>query len=404
MNSFVFAYTKKKIKSDEIAIDIPNGDSIDDDKNHDNQSNESNEVAELHINVWKVSCGTLSSDVKIFFDFGLKTKKIVESIYVYIPFEIFEDGKEYDLVKKLQNNNELLCAVFNSDFKTETAQGNTFSLVKDCNDNPLFYLHQLGSTKFNPTLFHIGKGKKRKIIGTLLRINIQDAPTNGCDYTYIRFRVQPKKVKDVIKTEHISNDFLQAAFSKIDMFDLRVNETRDINTDVMDKIRGDDYIPFTFDKVHLFFMADSKENVENGSSIKVDSRLLENNLWSPYLPQEARKCNYIAHHWKKRQEVTKMSINKSEIETTTSYKPFNDYRIFFTSIYPKFQLLRFLVYLFTVILLGWVGSMLSFNIDTTLFFSTNKYLKLIIIGLMFTVVFGFALYTNFRLITKLIRR
>ena len=377
------------------------------DKEQNNKGQNDNFAAECHINVWKIDTGKyIFSNTKLYFDFGLMINSEIEWIYVYIPFDFVENGHDFDLIKKLQNNNQLLCTVFNSDYKTEVGQGDTFGKVMDKENNTKFFLHQLGPTKFDIIPFYktYSKNNKSIIAGKLLRIHIQNAPLK-INKIYIRFRIEPTKINDIVKSEHISNDFLQAAFSQIDMYDFRINEIRNISTDVMDKIKEDKYTPFNFDKVHLFYMADTRENVANGSSIKQDSRLLEKDLWETYLPKNCYKRNYIAHHWKKREKKEEMKINENSIiETKEKFIPFNDYRIFFTTIYPKVQLIRLFVYLCIVVLLGWCGSMLSFKISNFLPYSIPEYFKLLIISGMIIVVFISIIVTSYHLIIKLIRK
>ena len=261
----------------------------------------------------------------------------------------------------------------------------------------------MGSTKFEIIPFY-KVGSKKKIVGKLLKIHIQDVPQQT-EKVYIRFRIEPLNTTDIVKSEHISNDFLQAAFSRIDMYDLRINEIRNISTDVMDKIKGDNFVPFKFDKVHLFYMADTKENVENGSSLKQDSRLLEKDLWATYLPENCYKRNYIAHHWKKRVKKEEMWITDgTKIETKQLFIPFDDYRIFFTTVYPNVQLVRLFVYLCIVVLLGWCGSMLSFKMSNFLPYPIPECFKLLIVIGMILVVIVFMIITSYHLIIKLIRK
>lgn len=385
MESFAFAYKLK------------NG--------QNNNSLNDNFAAECHINVWKIDAGGyILSNTKLYFDFGLMINSKIEWIYVYIPFDFVENNRDFDLIKKLQNNNQLLCTVFNSDYKTEVKQGDTFGKVMDNENRPQFFLHQLGSTKFDIFPFYKTCSKnKTKIAGKLLKIHIQDAPSE-INKVYIRFRIEPIEITEIVKSEHISNDFLQAAFSQIDMYDFRINEIRNISTDVMDKIKEDEYRLLTFDKVHLFYMADTRENVANGSSIKQDSRLLEKDLWATYLPDNCYRRNYIAYHWKKRVKKEEMEIIDSSIRAKEIFIPFNDYRIFFTTIYPKIQLIRLFVYLCIVVLLGWCGSMLSFKVSSFLTISKPEYFKVLIIFGMLLVVIISIIATSYHLIIRIIRK
>lgn len=317
MESFAFAYKLRNHKKDDFI------------------------AAECHINIWKVNSGTISNNSKLYFDFGLMLDSDIEYIYAYIPFNFKEDYCNYDLIKKLQHNTKLLCAIFNCDYKIQTVQWEPNSKVSDKYDLVKFSLHQLGPTKFQVTPFY-GINKKQ-IIGKLLRIQIQETPSD-IPKVYIRFRIEAISSTEIVKSEHISNDLLQSAFSQMDMYDLRINESRNISTDVIDKIKGDGYETLPFDKIHLFYMADTKEIVDNGSSLKQDSRLLEKDIWTTYLPAKSHNRNYIAHHWKKRIKKEEMNIVESKIERKETFSRFNDYHIFFTTIYPHIQLVRLGIY------------------------------------------------------------
>lgn len=394
------------------------------------EATENIDVSELHVNIWKVDIGKYWPDYKIYIDFGMKLSQDIEFVRVYIPFEIEENGKDFDLVNTLNNNNQLLCTVFNSDFRSMSSQTASFAPVHDESKNgqPVeFYLHQLGATKFTLEPFKVAANKKDKTIGQILKIHIQRDSNNDSEDlepnkpVYIRFRIQPKKIRDFIQSEHISNDFLQAAFSRIDLFDVRINERRNLNLEVKDALSDDSYKIFKFDKIHLYFMAESKEKIENGSSIKIDSRLLECDLWKNYLPKGCHRCNYIAHHWKKRIEDDKntvkvdLDVNKLdeegksvpasvEIKKEVSYKAFDDYHIFFTSVYPNLSLIRIVIYLCVAVLLSWCGSMLSFSISQQIGISIPLVWKTRVVGAMLISIVLYAICTSYRLILKIIRK
>lgn len=387
------------------------------------------DISELHVNIWKVDVGKFFPDYKIYIDFGMKINQNIEYIKVYIPFEIEENGLDYDLVKTLSNNNQLLCTVFNSDLRSMSSQTTSFVPVCDESkkDKPIFYLHQLGATKFTLEPFKIAVDKKNKTVGQILKIQIQKDSRKDDDEmkedvpVYIRFRIQPKKISDFVQSEHISNDFLQAAFSRIDLFDIRINERRNLNLEVKDALSADSHKIFKFDKIHLYFMAETKEKIENGSSIKIDSRLLECDLWKSYLPKGCHRCNYIAHHWKKRIEDDNNNIKGVlnfeeqdkrnnpvttciEVNKKKSYKPFDDYHIFFTSVYPNLRIIRIFIYLCVAVLLSWCGSMLSFSVSKQIGVSIPLVWKTRVICVMLVSIVLYAICTSYRLILKIIRK
>lgn len=399
MKSFILSY---KLRSNE-------GDSVKDSNYTDSKSCEEsksedvndNEVCEAHVNIWKVYVGTIRTRIRFFYDFGLKVSQKVGKIRLFIPFEIEENGKDFDLVRLLKNDNKLLCTVFNMDLKSDTSPKNTFSRVTSTEkDEEKFCLYQLGSNNFSVETVKIADRCRSKIIGSLLTITLRNKPDeNVCNsntHLYIRFRLQAKNVKDAVISDHISNDFLQDAFSEIDMIDFRMNEHRSVHMEANDKMKEEGYDYFKFNKVHLFFMVETKEIVQNGSSLKSDSRLLEKELWRDYIPKGAKKSYYIAHHWKK--DIPKNCDNKTEC------KGFMEYCFFFTSQYPKINWMRLIVYLSVVILLSWVGSMLCFDSNQGSYIHISPSIKIGVIISLISVVFAFFVITNYRLIVRLIRK
>ena len=397
MKSFILSY---KLRSNE-GDPIKDSNYLDSKSCEESKSENVNEVCEAHVNIWKVYVGTIRSRISFFYDFGLKITQKVGKIRLFIPFEIEENGKDFDLVRLLKNDNKLLCTVFNMDLKSDTSPKNSFSRVTSTEGNEdKFCLYQLGSNNFSVEPVKVADRGRLKIIGSLLTITLGNKPgkdvCNSDTYLYIRFRLQAKKVKDAVISDHISNDFLQDAFSEIDMIDFRMNEHRSVHMEANETMKEEGYDYFMFDKVHLFFMVETKEIVQNGSSLKSDSRLLEKELWRDYIPKGAKKSYYIAHHWKKK--IPKNCNNKTEC------KGFMEYCFFFTSQYPKINWMRLIVYLSVVILLSWVGSMLCFDSNQGSYIHISPSIKIGVIISLISVVFAFFVITNYRLIVRLIRK
>lgn len=167
---------------------------------------------------------------------------------------------------------------------------------------------------------------------------------------YVRFRVFVEDINEIVRTEILSNDLLQAAFSRMDLFDIRLNEQREIPSKVDEKMKKKHFGLCTFNKLHFFYIVDTHETIDNGVDVRKDSRLLENEQWKEYEPQSNIKgLNYVAHHWKK-------------IPTTESNGEFRHFNLFFSTIYPKLSSVRLLAYFSIIVLLGWLGSMLTFSV------------------------------------------
>lgn len=258
---------------------------IDNDQKNSQQNTEENDVKEeLHINIWKVQQGSLIPKPKLYIDFGIMTTFKTKKMYLYLPFQIV--GRPIDLGKKLQENREMLCTVFNDNLMSETCENNCYSDVKASQGNE-FYLFQLGSENIKVEKWD-EEGEKDGTFLTILREGWYDNSHNEKNEeakVYMRFRIEVKDIKEIVYSEFVSNDLLQAAFSKIDLYDIRINETREIHPKIREKMSNEAYKLCTFSKIHLFYMADSREKVENESSLKSDSRILEEGKWSYYEPK-----------------------------------------------------------------------------------------------------------------------
>ena len=111
-------------------------------------------------------------------------------------------------------------------------------------------------------------------------------------------------------------------------------------------------------------MADSEESVENGSSIKLDKRLLENERWHSYLGNKIEFVSEnVAHHWKRKEEI-KLELESAGVENpqkaNVSLKPVPrpvlNFTLFFRTEFSDCQKKRLFIYLLIVVLLGTVAS------------------------------------------------
>ena len=111
-------------------------------------------------------------------------------------------------------------------------------------------------------------------------------------------------------------------------------------------------------------MADSEENVENGSSMKLDKRLLENERWHSYLGGNLEFVSAnIAHHWKsvsryivglKKAEVTDSQNSKLELDPKET--KISNFTLFFKTEFSDCQFKRLLLYISIIVVLGMIAS------------------------------------------------
>lgn len=338
---------------------------------------------ELHLNVWKVEMGNIFLNSAIYIDFGIMFPKSYKTLCLFLPFDIA--GSPQDLSDILRTNDQTLGAVFNADIQVTSRVNDNYCTVTFINEDRSFYLYKLGETNFTTDSFTDTPK------GTFIKITINSEPEDeASSQIYVRFRVRLKDKSQYVKSEHITNDLLQAAFSMTDLYDVRVNETRVLDSKVKETMKLAQLEMCKFDKVHMFYMVDTRETVLNGSSLNQDTRILESEQWDKYQPPTSlHNTTFVAYHWKKRRK-TDDSANAKKFDD----KPILSFSVFFSSIYPRLYWGRMLAYVAVAILLSWVGSMLSFKIfdvimsvDEAGFMKTWLKPAILMILLIFVVVY-----------------
>lgn len=344
------------------------------------------DVGELHVNIWKVNHGHYILHPVFYLDIGVKFSFKCKKVRIFVPF-VTKKECLIDLCTPIMGCRELMCAVFNDEI-LPTQQNNTcYCKVESQTNARSFYLYRLASDNIEFEEYKEGKTQ----VGTYITLSIKGNPANEDNNNnfkdqqlYVRMRLFIEENSEFVITEHVSNDLLQAAFSQTDLFDLRFNEKREIDGKVLEKMRADGFEAMLFDKVHVFYIADTREDVENESALKIDSRLLEKQHWTDYEPEnKLYNTHYVAHHWRKRRKEDQA--------------PFVDASVFFSTKYPNVDFLRLASYFSVVILLGWIGSMLTFRLHEVYGDKTNcwSYVRLMIVVVLLLFVIGLSVKVNF---------
>lgn len=267
----------------------------------------------LHINYWKLP--NPSGNYDRFLDIGIKIMKVssnLEVLYVYLPFAIKKTDLE-DLGARLVENN-FIEVLFDEKFDIHSKICPSYSYVGSKDANKSFWLYELKTGNFEVT--PLSKGSLISITfkttpssSGIIKEKTENEEIASDDYNcYIRFRIKNLKQNDVTVVEPISNDFLQSAFSKSEMFDLHINEIRDIDTsDYEDLINKGFNLKYNI--FHFFFVGSSKDETVQGYTDCNDCRLLDLNVWGNYIKgynTAGKSC--IAYHWKPNSQQGKSCV------------------------------------------------------------------------------------------------
>lgn len=295
---------------------------------------------EIHINLWNVR----TNEEKDFYaiDFGLKFSKEVEAIKVVLPFATKQEDF-LDLAHVLTNNKDLLCTVFNADMSISSEHSDSIHDVINLDSEERMSIYELSGRNLSWKEFDPESNCTELLINPLY-----DKEKINEEKVYVRFRIKLHDINMFAHTRKLSNDLIQSAFSSTRLFDIRLNDKREIDKKLIEGILYDKYYMVKIQKLHFFYMADAGECLENGSNIPLGTRMLEKERWNPYLGDSEMNTEYLAYHWK-------LDKPKQE-DKKDSYSTFS---VFFKTNYTSYDIRRILRYTIIVVLLSFFGSLLA---------------------------------------------
>lgn len=324
-----------------------------------------NKTFDFQINLWNSKVRNITTGKVTRFraiDFGVVCPLSTRTLIFLLPFEVkYEDFQ--DLVKCLSLDTDLLCTVFNDDLRSSSEPSKSYHTIDGISDSS--DIHYLMYELSKENIKDLSYDSQLNLTQITITINsiFDDGKHSGYSL-FLRFRIKLHNFDAFAKKKDVSNDWLQSAFSSTYMFDVRLNDVRELSKKRKELVEHQGYQLPEFRKVHFFYMTDSEEIVENGSLIKLDKRLLENDRWHTYLGDNIEfTTENVAHHWKKKEEyiltlkeVTKEGSQDAQLKTVSRRKIVKDFTIFFKTEFADIRKRRVFVYLIIIILLGIISS------------------------------------------------
>ena len=298
---------------------------------------------DLHVNYIKGKSHD-NDGYKRILDFGLKIiddARKIDSIYFYFPFTSTE-ANITDL-GEICSNHEFLSTLFNENYTVSNDSNNSYYRAEPVSsEKETFYLYKLGKENY--------KVSKISNNHTLLQIQIKSLPRqNGLEVKdkdklsiYFRFRLHDLPINKIFHLEKMSNNFLQSAFSKVEMLDFSINEIRKMSAKVQEELSAENRIALRFKKIHFHFIGSSDDEQIDGSTHYRDCALLDAERWGNYLSDiDIKNHQCIAYHW----------CMKSE-----EGKTIPGYNIFFRTTFKDLSKGTLIKYLLIMVALGAMGS------------------------------------------------
>lgn len=336
---------------------------------------------DFQINLWNSSIkNTITGKVSRFraIDFGvvcpLSTKKLV----FLFPFEVKHEDFS-DLAKCLSSDSELLCTVFNEDLKTLSEPTKSFHKIDSENSDIHYLMYELSKENIEISNDYTQTNLTQLTVAITSNFDLDESSKYRL---FLRFRINLRSFDAFATKKDVSNDWLQSAFSSTLLFDIRLNDVRELSKKRKEFIEYQGFQMPEFSKIHFFYMADSEEVVENGSSMKLDKRLLENDRWHAYLEEnfEFVSAN-IAHHWKKKKDYKVKGSNGESMDKSDEEK-IKDFTIFFKTVFSDCRKKRVLRFLLLIVILGMISS-LSITLISLI---VPKLLMLLLLFLLISIV------------------
>lgn len=274
---------------------------------------------QLDVNIWRLKNRMKR---KNYLDFGIKllNPNNVRKIFIYLPF-IINKTNILSLGGKLENAS-LLNGIFNENYNIQPQNKNI--LVKDNDGNMLFSIYNLNVEKDIVV--------ETNFSGTVMSFDVKNS-----EYPkYYRFRIQAKNYGALFEKYKPNNSFFESAFIETEMIDFRINEKRNQDSGLMEKL--EDNRKFIIRNINFFVMSPIQDEIESDGINLVYKRQLEmGNFWKKYLG-----CSY------KRMSVYKTIFEKSEAD---------DFSCFCLIKYRKCNLWTIILYLLVLCSLS-----VSFNL------------------------------------------
>lgn len=350
---------------------------------------------EIHIIFWNTEINDVVSHKRkhlYALDFGVVCPLNLKELVLLIPAKVEKD-QFVDLVSRLASDRELMCTVFNENLTIASKPTKSYHLIGNENESLLYLLYELS----NENIVDINYSRDNGYTVIKIANNLETIPPKTAKNIYVRFRILLNDVHAFSIQRNVSNDWFQSAFSSSYMFDFRLNDVRELDKKVSEKLKHDHYEMAKLNKVHFFYMADADEVVENGSSMKLDSRLLETQRWHSYFGNNVQLIREnLAHHWKKC--ILKTVRKDDEGKQVDEYvrTPFDDFSLYFKVVYSHYKYRRVLIYSTIVFILGFLASSAVSFLQSLWNLTTDKYAWAFWLVILITVTLIFALCLKFR--------
>jgi hypothetical protein len=281
---------------------------------------------EVHFNLWKLG---KRKSANCFLDIGLMIQDAtkVSHVNIFIPQPVASSDIK-DLGITFRRNPDLVSILFNEDYRISSGAQEKIVEVLNVDRIPIFYIYvlDLGSDVSVENAFG----------GSIIKIHI---PLELADKKhYYRIRLKNPYVDSISHIYTPPNSVLESAFSQTELVDFRINEKRNLNGSLLERIHSEGEV--SFNKTHLFLMREASDDYVYSHKPPNASRQLEADLWKGYISGDYPFDKMIAYHWK-------------ETDTHHSFSAFAKFR------YIRCTSKTITIFIVIIIVLGFVSGLVA---------------------------------------------
>lgn len=257
---------------------------------------------EVHFNLWKLKDsrtsglkrfiqklkGSNTNEFSHFLDIGIMLEQPtqVSHINMFFPFLIGAVNGITDLGEYFKRHNDLVSAVFNRDCRVITTPNDKLLNVEVLGSDKQFSIYSL-DTNSDIAIKNIFGGSKIKIA----------VPKSSVEHRlYFRLRINSPGVNSLTREYRPMNSIVESAFTITEVVDFKINRTRSIDKSLLELIRSEDQIEFSI--VQFFLMREAHYDYVFSHTAVTRSRLLEKEIWNPYVGDHYKLDNIVAYQWR----------------------------------------------------------------------------------------------------------
>lgn len=279
---------------------------------------------EVHFNLWKLG---KRRNANCFLDIGLMIQNATEAshINIFIPERVAKSDIE-DLGITFREKPDLVSTLFNEDYRTSSGAQEKVVDVSGVDRTTVFYIYVLDLE--SDVLIENAYG------GSIIKICISQELTGKKHY--YRIRLKNPYVDSISHIYTPPNSVLESAFSQTELVDFRLNEKRNLNSSLLERMRLEGEVSFI--KTHLFLMREASDDYVYSHKPPHSSRQLEADLWKGYIGADYSFDKMIAYHWK-------------ETNTHNSFSAFVKFR------YIRCNPLTIATFIIIIIILGFLSGL-----------------------------------------------